>query len=413
MMKHLDTLSLHEALQLAMESAIPKQEKETVLLNKALGRVLASDVFASKNLPSFDNSAMDGFAFKANEKGKKLQVQRTIFAGEVPEASLNEGECYRIMTGAQLPSDVDTVIPLEDCIEVTDEYAVIPDSITRGSNFRKKGEEVSAGEKLFTSGMIITASDIALLSAQGIMAVEVYCTLEIAVVSTGNEIKEPWQAANEDEIYNANAFGIQALLASFGFEAHYVGAIPDDLDETVTFIAGLKRYDVVITTGGISQGDADFLYDAFVSNGLDPLFHGINLKPGRAVMMGRMDETFVMAMPGNPLTTMLTVHTISLPVLYRLSGTVACYHQPFYAKMGQALRLKAGRTTIVIGELKAGVFTPTRDNKIGSGMLLPLCESNAVAYFSESVSDIEKESLIQVVSLQNRTREVKNRTINL
>jgi molybdopterin molybdotransferase len=402
-----------EACETAVAHARPKHEKEIISITDALGRILSKAIIAKKNLPSFDNSAMDGFAFRSSDAGSRLRVVRTIFAGEVPEASLGEGECYRIMTGAQLPSDVDTVVPIEDCEDVTDEAVTIPATVKAGSNFRKRGEELAAGDAIFEAGHILRASDIALLSAQGIMAVEVFMQPRIAVVSTGDEIKEPWEEASEDEIYNANAFGISALLKSFGFVPTYVGAIPDDLEESKRFIATLKEFDVVITTGGISMGDADFLYEAFLANGLEPLFHGINLKPGRPTMMGTMGDTFVMAMPGNPLTTMLTVHLISIPVLYRIAGANACWHTFSYAEFSHDLKLKAGRTNIVIGTLENGVFIPTRNNKIGSGMLTPLSESSAIACFGEEIGAIEREDLVKIVLFGDTTRSRKNRVINL
>jgi len=409
----LDSLSLSEAYEKAIAHAVPKKESEIISSTDALGRILSKTIVAKKNLPSFNNSAMDGFAFKSSDAGKRLNVARIIFAGDVPEASLEEGECYRIMTGAQLPEDVDTVVPIEACEDVTDDAVTIPMDIKEGSNFRKKGEELSVGDAVFEPGHILRASDIALLSAQGIMAVEVFMQPSIAVVSTGNEIKEPWEDANEDEIYNANAFGISSLLKSFGFTPTYVGAIPDSLEESESFIATLKKFDVVITTGGISMGDADFLYDAFLANGLEPLFHGIKLKPGRPTMMGIMGDTFVMAMPGNPLTTMLTVHLLSIPVLFKIAGATYNHHTFSYAEFSHDLTLKSGRTNIVIGKLENGVFIPTRNNKIGSGMLTPLSESNAVALFGEDIATVEREDLIKVILFNDRTRSKENRTINI
>ena len=411
-MTRLDTLSYTEAYERAIAAASPTRSTCIVPITDALGRIVSTPVFAQKNLPSFDNSAMDGFAFKSVDAGKRLRIAATIFAGDIPHPLLKEGECYRIMTGAQLPSDVDTVVPIEMCEAVTDDAVSIPHSVLKGSNFRKKGEELSEGDTLFSRGHILRASDIALLSAQGIMAVEVFMRPTVAVVSTGNEIKEPWEHASADEIYNANAFGISALLLSYGFTPEYIGTIPDDFEATKAFIASLKRFDVVITTGGISMGDADFLYDAFLANGLEPLFHGIQLKPGRPTMMGLMGETFVMGMPGNPLTTMLTVHLLSVPVLYKIAGANQPHHTFAYAEFSHDLKLKPGRTNIVLGKMENGVFIPTRNNKIGSGMLTPLSESNAVACFGEEIGSVEREDLVKVILLNDTTRSESNRILN-
>ncbi len=405
-------MGLTDAIALAIDKAKRKSGYETILLTEALGRVLASDITAKKNLPSFDNSAMDGFAFRYEDAGKTLRIAKSIFAGDVPEAILQTNECYKIMTGAQLPRDVDTVIPVEQCEIVDKAYVSIPKGIKKGSNFRKKGEEVTTGNILIKSGTVLNASHIALLSAQGIMAIDAVVTPSIVIISSGNEIKEPWEEANEDEIYNANAFGIKALLQSYGFDADYGGTIGDDYESTVACIERLKSYDVIITTGGISKGDADFIYKAFLDHGLQTLFQGIRIKPGHPVTMGMMDDTFVMGMPGNPMATMLTTHAIGIPVLYRISGANACYHHISYAKFSQDLTLRPGRVNMVTGNVENGIFSPIRNNKIGSGMLTPLTESNAVAYFGESVSEIKTGELIRIVSYTDPIRSLKNDTVN-
>ncbi len=396
-MKKLEIHTFNGALQMALERANATSRREIVMLDAALGHIVASDIICQKNLPSFDNSAMDGFALSAEDAGKQLRIVSTIFAGDIPEAMLEEGCCYKIMTGAQVPPDADTIVPIEDCSEVTLQSVVVPEGLKRGSALRRKGEEQTKGAVLIQAGERLDFSHIAILSAQGIMAVEVYTPLSIAVVSTGDEIREPWQEASEDEIYNANAFGITALLRKHGFSPAYVGSIPDDLSESIAFIKELKCYDVIITTGGISMGDADFLEEAFIANGLKPLFHGVNVKPGRPTMMGIMGESLVMAMPGNPMTTLLNIFLLSIPVLRKLQGNTSPHHSTIQAPISQSLRLKPTRTNLVLGQMREGVFYVTRDNKIGSGMLTPLMESNAVAVFGEGVSEVSEGDGVEVV----------------
>lgn len=406
------SLSLSQAQEKVIECITPKTESRFIATMEAQQCVLASDIVVRKNLPSFDNSAMDGFAFKYADKGKTLKITATVFAGETDLFEIGEGECCKIMTGAKVPLGIDTIAPIENCTDITNESVVVPENIKQGDNLRKKGEELQAGELLFAKGDILSASHIALLASQGITAVEVVSPLSIAIVSTGDEIKEPWENAGEDEIYNANAFGIKSLLKQFGFEASYVGSVPDDLEETIKFIATLKSYDVVITTGGISMGGADFLYQAFEANGLDSIFHGVNVKPGRPTMMGKMGTTLVMAMPGNPLATMLNVFTLSIPALFKSQGATKCYHNALYAKVGKDLKLRSGRDNMVLGNIKEGIFYPTRDNKIGSGMLSPLVESNAIAYFGDTVKEMKKNTFIKVVSFQDITRSYSINSVN-
>ncbi len=396
-MTKLDILTFDKAGKLAQQHAPLPQNTETVLLTELLQRVLAENITVQKNLPSFNNSAMDGFAFRYAERGQTLRIRAAIFAGDKPLPRLEAGECYKIMTGAQVPSDADTIVPIENCSGVTDTHVQIPEDIKQGNAFRQKGEEQKEGHILFEKGTFITPAHIALLAAQGIMAVKAYKKLQIAVLSTGNEIKEPWENADKDEIYNANAFAITSLLEQYGFAPTYAGSLPDDLEQTVSLIKSLKRYDVIITTGGISMGDADFLEEGFLRNGLTPLFHGVNVKPGRPTMMGTMDSSFVMAMPGNPLTAMINTFMLSLPVLFKMQGSRHFSHPYIYARNSKSFKMKPGKSNIVLGSVEDGVFHVTRDNRYGSGMLTPITESNALAVFNDTVGMVEKGEMIKVV----------------
>ena len=400
-MKKLDILSYKNALNIALENAVKELPQEVVFLSNSLGGILSEDITVKKNIPSFDNSALDGFAFNYKDKNNKLKIVSVIYAGDKPKEMLKENECYKIMTGAKVPNDADTVVAIEDCLEVTDTYIKLPASVKKGNALRLKGEELKKGESLFRKGEKITSSVIALLAAQGVPAVKVYKRLSIAVASTGNELKEPWEEASEDEIYNANSSAVTALLNEYGFKSDYVGLIPDNLDKTVEFISKLKNYDVIITTGGISMGDADFLEEAFLKNGLKEFFHGVNIKPGRPTMMGKMGKTFVMAMPGNPLTTMLNVIVLCISVLLKLQGNKNYSLKTIKAVNKKQFGFKCNRTNIILGRFENGNFTVTRDNKIGSGMLLPLYESNALMLTKEGESEVKEGDEIDIILLKN------------
>lgn len=374
------------------------------MLDDALGKVIAEDIYAVKNLPSFDNSAMDGYAYRHEDSGKRVKIVKTLYAGEKSKALLKSKECYKIMTGAQVPSDADTIAPYEKCEGITDKEVILPSNLNKGANLRKKGEESEVGKLLIPKGTLLEASHIALLASQGITALKVILPIKIAVLSSGNEIKEPWERASEDEIYNANAFGITSLLASFGFDAVYVGSMPDDYEATKTYLQSIKSFDVILTTGGISKGEHDYIYKALCDCGLETIFHGVALKPGHPTMMGTLNNIFVMGLPGNPLTTMVVTHALAVPVLYAIQGAAKVHHTPLLAKISQDLSFKGKRTHIILGNVQNGVFTPTRRGKVGSGMLTPLCESNALAYFQEGSWQTKEGELIKVVSLQDRTR---------
>ncbi|RXJ90781.1 molybdopterin molybdenumtransferase MoeA [Arcobacter sp. CECT 8983] len=377
-------LDFNIAIQKALENATVTKFTEVVSIDEALGRVLAKDIACVKNLPSFNNSAMDGFAIKASDAGKSLKVKKVIFAGQSVDACLQEGECYKIMTGAKVPSDVDTIIPIEDVVSFEENIVTIKEEVKKGSSLRLKGEEKALGELLFEKADVITSSKVAVLASQGIVKVEVYKKLSIAVVSTGNELKEPWEEAKEDEIYNCNSYALISFLQEKGFKAVYSGLVPDNLEESIEFVKDLSTYDVVITTGGISMGDADFIGKAFLENELETIFHGVNIKPGRPIMMGKMKNTFVMCLPGNPLTALVNMHLFAIPVLNKIQGSSLIYHDVTIAKNQEEFKTKAGRVNVVLGTCEKGEYKVTKKNKYGSGMITVLDESNCILVTDES-----------------------------
>ena len=303
------------------------------------------------------------------------------------------------MTGAQVPDDADTIIPIENIIKFENNEVTLPENVRKGDALRLKGEESKEGEVLFEAGKEITARTIAVLASQGIVNVEVYKKLSIAVVSTGNELKEPWEHANEDEIYNCNSYAILSTLQSKGFDASYIKVIPDNLDETIAFVSDLKSYDIIITSGGISMGDADFVGRAFEANGLVTLFDGVNIKPGRPIMMGRMEKTFVICLPGNPLTAMVNLYLFALPIIRKIQGFSAYYHNTELARNSSAFTTKAGRVNVVLGTLKGGEFLVTRGNKYGSGMITVIEESNAMLLTSPDSNGCSQGNNIKVIRL--------------
>ena len=400
-MKKLNYLDFKEAVKISLASAKVTQKVEYISLGDSIGRVFSKDIICKKNLPSFNNSAMDGFALKASESKSKLKVVKTIFAGNSVDARLKQNECYKIMTGAKVPSDADTIIPIEDVSSYENDFITIEKEIKKGSCLRVKGEECSVQEILFTKGTQIDSSIVAVLASQGITTIEVYKKLTIAVVSTGDELKEPWENASEDEIYNCNSYALITLLKEKGFDASYVGVVPDNLEKSISFIKELKDYDVILTTGGISMGDADFVGKAFAQNGLETIFHGVNIKPGRPIMMGNINNeqnhTFVVGIPGNPLTAMVNMHLFVIPVLRKTQGHNTYYHDIDIATNNIDFKTKKGRVNVVLGSCNKGEYEVTQNNKYGSGMITVLSQSNSIIVTNEERACIEVGKSVKVI----------------
>lgn len=390
------TVSFDEAIEKSLNLVTKKPTTEWVYLDKALGRILSQDITCKKNLPSFNNAALDGFGIKHKDKGKTLKIKTIIYAGMDMEPCLEDGECYKIMTGAKAPEDIDTIIPFENAIRFDDNEVTLPDDVRKGSALRIKGEEQIIGSKVLEEGNLISSQTIAMLSSQGITKVPVYKKISIAVFSTGDELKEPWEVAKENQIYNINSSSLIALLGEYGFEADYCGVIPDNLEATKEYFSQMKRYDVLITSGGISMGEADFVEEALKVNGLTAAFHGINIKPGKPTMMGKMDNTIVCSMPGNPLATYVNAYLFLLPLLKKLQGNRNFYHSKVLAQNQITFSMKSGRTNIVVGKCVDSKFYVSYKNKYGSGMITPLVQSNAIFVSDEKSENIKEDGLIYV-----------------
>lgn len=415
---------MHEKLNyLDFENAISKsldlvdsiKLSEMISIENSIGRVLCKDIICRKNLPAFNNSAMDGFAIRFCDAGKTLNIKSTILAGDKNDFlhdNLDENECYKIMTGAKVPSSVDTIIPFENCFDITNKSVKIPENIKKGANLRFKGEEQKEGNIILKKGEVINSSSIALLASQGVMIVEVYKKISIAILSTGNELKEPWEDSSDEEIYNCNSYALISQLKEKNFDATYCGVIPDDLEKSVNFIKDLKNYDVIISTGGISMGEADFIGEAFLKNGLEIAFHGVNIKPGRPIMMGKMRESLVVCLPGNPLTAMINVSLFVIPMLKKLQGDLAVHHGYIKAVNKTEFKTKKGRVNIVLGKVKNSIFEVARLNKYGSGMITVLYESNAILVTSEDVSGLNENQEVKLILLNGDFFEEKTSFLN-
>ncbi len=396
-MKKLKIVGFNEALEKSQNLLKKDNPKEYISLFNALGRVLAEHITCKKSLPAFDNSAMDGFAFKHCDSDKTLKIKATIYAGMNIEPCLEKNECYKIMTGAKVPSDVDTIIPFENTINYDDTSAEIGNSTKKGNALRLEGEEQKSGNQILNKGKKLNSSHIAMLASQGISTVGVYKKISIAIFSTGDELKEPWEKANENEIYNINSSALLALLHEHGFQADYCGVIPDNLEESIEYFKNMKKYDAIVTTGGISIGEADFIEEALKTNDFKESFHGINIKPGRPTMMGTMENTLVASMPGNPLAAYVNAFLFLVPALKNLQGVFQTEHNIVLAQNSEEFKVKSGRVNIVLGSLENGNFKVFGKNRYGSGMITPIVRSNAILITNENDNIIEKNSYLKVI----------------
>lgn len=389
-------IDINDALNLIAKNSKLNLGTKKIKSLEAVDEILAKDIIACKNLPCFDNSALDGYAYKFEFKDELLEIlSPTIFAGDKNTYTLEGQKCYKIMTGAKLPDGCDSVARIED-VEIIDNKILIKNP-KKGDACKIAAEDVKSGDVLLKKGEILTPSKIMLLCSQGIDEVEVYKKPCIALFSSGNEIKEPWEEADDNEIYNAN-IAIFSLLKKFNFECEYKGVIADDFELTLKNLdEACKKFDVIITSGGASVGDADFMQKAMSSLNFKPIFNHIDIKPGKPMKCYENGKNLIFILPGNPMPAYLLSFLIIIASLKRLSGACDFSHFKINAKLKEDLKLKPNRQNIILGFYNDGYFLPF--SKFGSGMITPLVNANSVFLSAFEDCQISKEQDIKIIKL--------------
>lgn len=390
---------INEILNLIYNEIKSLNLREIVHLNEALNEICTKDIIAIKDLPCFDNSALDGYAFNHKNAGKTLKIKGVIYAGDKKEFNLKDDECYKIMTGAIMPKGADTVLRIEDA-NVKNDVLFLPNEIKKFDGYRLKGEEVTKGKILIKKGEILTPRKIMLLASQGISEVEVYKKPKIALFSSGDELKEPWQKADEYEIYNANASGIEALLKNNGFKSKYLGIIKDEpLTIKESFEKCFKEFDFVITSGGASAGDKDYMDEILKDFGFKEIFDHVNIKPGRPTKCFIKDEKIVFVLAGNPTAAYLLAFLLVIPTLKKLINQNNDFFEISKTKFSGNLKLKSGRINAILGIYDNFCFKVIDDNKFGSGTISPLAKATHLYLSDLDKKELKDGEIIEILKL--------------
>ncbi|MCL6702130.1 gephyrin-like molybdotransferase Glp [Pseudomonas sp. T1.Ur] len=310
-----------EAIRHLLDQAPPPPLMQRVGLDQALARVLATDVLCPMDLPAWDNSAMDGYALRAEDlpmDGGVLALAGRIAAGDGPGEPLSAGRVVRIFTGAPLPPGADTVVPQESC-RVEGERVWLP-SVNRGDHVRKEGEELRRGDRLLGAGTRLRAQELGLLAGAGIDRVEVFRPLQVGLLSSGDELREPGEPLAPGQIYNSNRHSLAALLRGWGLEVHDFGVMPDQLLASRQALRlAAAECDVLITSGGVSVGEEDHLKHAIEALGSIDLWR-LAIQPGKPLAFGDVEGKPWIGLPGNPSAALITALIVVRPFLFRAQG---------------------------------------------------------------------------------------------
>ncbi|WP_122322407.1 molybdopterin molybdotransferase MoeA [Pseudomonas amygdali] len=316
-------LPVEEAIArlLAMAEATPITDRQRVPLADAEGRVLAVDLISTLDLPPWPNSAMDGYALRvADWSGEPLTVSQRIFAGQAPE-SLAPGTCARIFTGAPMPEGADCVEMQENAEVLADQRVCFSEPLSVGQNIRPQGQETRVGDTVLAAGTRLGPIELGLAASLGLAELEVIRRVRVAVLSTGDELIEPGQPLGPGQIYNSNRVLLCSWLKRLECEVVDAGILPDDLAKTRAALANLHDVDLILSTGGVSVGEADFLGDALREEGELTLWK-LAIKPGKPLTFGHFRGVPVIGLPGNPASTLVTFALLARAYLLRRQGVI-------------------------------------------------------------------------------------------
>ncbi|WP_178124968.1 molybdopterin molybdotransferase MoeA [Pseudomonas sp. Fl4BN1] len=348
-------MPVEEALErlLAMAAAAPIVECERLPLAATDGRVLAEALISNLDLPPWPNSAMDGYALRLEDwKGEPLPVSQRIFAGQVPEP-LQAGTCARIFTGAPVPAGADCVEMQENAQVQDDQRVLFTEPLKVGQNIRPQGQETTVGEQVLAPGTRLGPIEQGLAASLGCAELEVVRRVRVAVLSTGDELLEPGQPLGPGQIYNSNRVLLCSWLQRLGCEVLDAGILPDDLPATRQRLAELEGVDLILSTGGVSVGEADFLGVALREAGELGLWK-LAIKPGKPLTFGHFRGVPVIGLPGNPASTLVTFALLARPYLLRRQGVQQVQPLRFQVPAGFVWPHPGNRREYLRGRLEGG-----------------------------------------------------------
>ena len=388
-------LPLDEMEKLIVERITPVAEIERVGLAQARLRVTAQDVFAPDNLPPFHNSAVDGYAVRhADLKAAGdtvLPVSGRLQAGAKSAGTMTPGTAVRIFTGAAMPQGADTVFMQED-VKEEDGKIVLPQGLKKGANARDAGEDIAKGALVVPAGTVLDVQHIALLAGLGIADIPVRRQLKVAIFSTGDEVTEPGKARGEGAIFDANRYLLSELLNRLGIAVTDLGILRDDAASLSRAIGqAAKTHDVVLTSGGVSTGDADFVKTAVDQIGT-LVFWRVGIKPGRPVTMGTIGGAAFVGLPGNPVAVFVTFVRVVKPLLRRLGGALPQKLTPLPVRLSFPYRKKIGRREYVRVSLRKGAdgeVEAVKHPQDGAGVITSLTQTDGLLEFPEDVTGVD------------------------
>ena len=363
-------------------------------VEEALDSYLAEDIIAPISLPPFNQSAMDGYAFRFDDVLMDLKVIDQIPAGEYRTFSVNKGEAVRIFTGSKVPDSCDTVVMQELTKVDNGMLKVIDEGLKKGGNIRKESNQLKKGELVLKQGTKITAATVGFLAAMGIRKINVYPIPKVAIIATGNELAKPGNRLKSGQIYESNTWMLKAALNKMGINP-IIEVIEDHQQKTIKAIEiALKNNELVLLSGGISVGDYDFVKVALEKNNVQEIFYKINQKPGKPLYFGKTQSTYVFALPGNPAAALTCFYEYAFTAIQLMKGVKHPQLTKLFLESTSSYKKKQGRPEFLKGI--TDFKTVTILDGQGSGALLSFAKANCLVCVSEEINELNKGEIVEV-----------------
>lgn len=397
-----NALNVEQAREKILSNIKPLADIEITPIRNALNCVLAKTVKSTINVPSHTNSAMDGYAISNDDIPKTgtadLHIAGTVMAGKPIAITIASGECARIMTGGKMPVGTDTVV-MQEHVEREDDRITISSSHKAGQNVRQAGEDLAKGEIVFQPGRQLTPADIGMLASIGDANTSVFRKPKVAFFSTGDELCQVGLALEDGQIYDSNRYTIDGMLRRLGVELIDMGVIPDkrELIEAA-FNSAVEKADVLITTGGVSVGEADFVKETLEKLG-QVGFWKIAMKPGRPLAFGQIENCQFFGLPGNPVSAMVTFYQFVQPALLRLMGIEDVLPKFLLLKTTSQLKKRPGRLEFQRGMISVdnnGEMIVTSVGAQGSGILSSMSKANCFIELPLETSVVDTGEFVKV-----------------
>lgn len=392
-----------EAMKQLLAQVEATPDTERVTLTDAINRVLAIDVTSPIDLPPFNNSAMDGYAFRfadlqSNGQSTTLTLAGQSFAGHPFTGELASGTCIRIMTGAPVPDGFDTV-QMQEKTQADGDAITIEHPVKLGANVRRQGEELTAGSPVLSQGTLIRAAELGVLATLGVSEVQVKRKLTVAFFSTGDELRPVGTELSAGQIYDSNRYSLQGIMAKAHVNWIDLGVIPDDKEAIrAAFINASQQADMVITSGGVSVGDADYTKQILSEEG-QITFWKLAIKPGKPFAFGKIGKAVFCGLPGNPVSSMVTFYKLVWPILNKMKGITPKPLITYQANLTTAIRKHPGRVEYQRGVLslnEQGQLQVATTGGQGSGMLTSMSLANCFIHLGQHQGDTAAGTLVTV-----------------